>query len=243
MGDARVPKYEKVADAIRKQITLGRHPVGTMLPPEPELEKLYGVSRATIRSAVQVLVREGIVSVKQGRGTMVLQPAGFRRFANVTSLSESVLLPCESDDAAIGCVLKIDQVRIQNSDDAGFLQVRLGDFVYRLQRLLKRGETPFCVHTCYLSGKLVPDFQKYEGDFIDLYLFLEQHYGIKYTRAVESVYAISAGIVESQLLDVPVDFPLLETRRTAFCDRGPMECSYQQIRSDLYSIKIHMSNE
>ena len=242
MNNMRTPKYEQVAEAIAKQITLGKYPVGSMLPPEPELEKEYKVSRATVRNAMQILLREGLVSIRQGRGTKVLHTADMRRFASVTSLSETVRIKGE-DALSLMCVVKIDEVRIPSDEDARFLHLEPGSKVYRLQRIMKKGEVVYGITTNYLPESLAPGLPEYEGQFMDLYSFLEKQYGIKYTKADESIYAVSAGLLEAQIMDIPVNTPLLRTRRTAYCNFGPMECSYYEMRSDIYSIHIHMSNE
>ena len=49
------------------------YPIGSLLPAEPELEKIYGVSRTTVRRAIAQLAEEGYVKVKQGHGTIVLK--------------------------------------------------------------------------------------------------------------------------------------------------------------------------
>ena len=67
------PEYRRIYNALRKAIEAGEYPVGTRLPPEPQLEKIYNVSRTTIRKAISLLVSEKLVSVKQGFGTQVLR--------------------------------------------------------------------------------------------------------------------------------------------------------------------------
>ena len=64
--------YQRVYEALKSQIETAKYPTGTLLPPEPELEKLFSVSRTTIRKAVSMLAEEGYVYVKQGKGTSVL---------------------------------------------------------------------------------------------------------------------------------------------------------------------------
>jgi len=62
--------------SIFKMVQSGKlkgYPVGTLLPPEPELERIYSVSRTTVRRAIAKLSEEGYVQVRQGYGTMVLK--------------------------------------------------------------------------------------------------------------------------------------------------------------------------
>lgn len=62
---------EEVAEQLQKQIKEGKLKEGDKLPIEPELMKIFGVGRSTIREAVKMLLNRGYLSVQQGRGTFV----------------------------------------------------------------------------------------------------------------------------------------------------------------------------
>ena len=62
---------EEVSSLIREQINDGKLTKGEKLPTEPELMKLFGVGRSTVREAIKMLVNMGYLSVQQGRGTFV----------------------------------------------------------------------------------------------------------------------------------------------------------------------------
>lgn len=66
--------YELVADQIRDLIASGAIQVGERLPAERELAKNLGVSRIVIREAVKILRSEGIIDIRPGSGTYVLEP-------------------------------------------------------------------------------------------------------------------------------------------------------------------------
>ncbi|MQS12204.1 GntR family transcriptional regulator [Streptomyces kaniharaensis] len=63
--------HKQVAAAMRQSIATGEWPPGTQLPTETDLAEKYGVSRPTVRLAVAALRSEGLLDVKQGRGTFV----------------------------------------------------------------------------------------------------------------------------------------------------------------------------
>jgi len=67
----RTTLVEQVALQIQSLIESGEWPVGTRIPPEPELVSILGVSRNTIREAVRAMVHSGLLSTKQGDGTYV----------------------------------------------------------------------------------------------------------------------------------------------------------------------------
>ncbi len=62
---------EQVAGKLQEQISLGRYKVNDKMPIEPELMKMFGVGRSTIREAIKVLANSGLLRVQQGAGTFV----------------------------------------------------------------------------------------------------------------------------------------------------------------------------
>lgn len=70
-----VTLYYQVIEYIREKIESGEWPAETRIPSEPDLCSQFGVSRATIRQALNGLVQEGLIVKRQGIGTFVAQPA------------------------------------------------------------------------------------------------------------------------------------------------------------------------
>lgn len=68
----RTNLIDQAVGRLRQQITSGAWPVGTRIPPEPELTELIGVGRNTVREAVQSLVHAGMLERRQGSGTYVI---------------------------------------------------------------------------------------------------------------------------------------------------------------------------
>lgn len=63
--------WRQVADDLRKDIESGLLPAGSKIPGELEMAEIYGVARATIRSAILELRKLGLITVTQGRGTFI----------------------------------------------------------------------------------------------------------------------------------------------------------------------------
>lgn len=77
---ADVPPYKQLADQIRTQIQSGELGPGAALPPESELVATTGLNRTTVRNAIKVLRAEGLLDVRQGRGTFVRVHRLIRRY-------------------------------------------------------------------------------------------------------------------------------------------------------------------
>ena len=84
-----VPRYRAVAAALDEAIASGEHAVGTTLPPEKTLCEIFGVSRHTIRDAIALIERDGLVSRRQGSGTTVCDATPDMRYVqSIDSLDE-----------------------------------------------------------------------------------------------------------------------------------------------------------
>lgn len=75
LGSELEPKYQQIADRLRKQIDGGVLQPGERLPSEPELAAEFDASRNTVRLAIALLTNQGLVTSRQGLGTFVLEPA------------------------------------------------------------------------------------------------------------------------------------------------------------------------
>jgi GntR family transcriptional regulator len=63
--------FREIAQELRESIVSGQHPPASLMPPEPVLAERFGVSRALVNRAMQLLAAEGLIQARQGRGTMV----------------------------------------------------------------------------------------------------------------------------------------------------------------------------
>ena len=88
--DKRLPQYLRVYEVLRRRIEDHEYPVGSFLPPEPELVRLLAVSRTTVRKAVELLTADGFVVVRRGRGTEILDFRAIQKLHFVTSFSETL---------------------------------------------------------------------------------------------------------------------------------------------------------
>jgi GntR family transcriptional regulator len=83
------PKYAQIADIFRQRISRGIWAQGLRLPANEELAIEFGVSRVTIRQAVDLLARDGIIEARQGRGTFITGTLKQDRWLKVeTTLSD-----------------------------------------------------------------------------------------------------------------------------------------------------------
>ena len=112
----KVTAYMTVYLSIKKLIKEGAYKPGMLLPTERDLEKIYAVSRITVRRAIAMLSDEGYVKVVQGKGTEVRDISTTQQLNTVTSITEtlkSALKSCQSilsGGRSMTCFLTIDRL-------------------------------------------------------------------------------------------------------------------------------------
>lgn len=77
-GEPEAPLRQRVCDRLEGEISRGEWPPGTFLPSEAKLCGRFGVSRITVRSAIQMLESKGLVRTRKGKGTQVVSRGPLR---------------------------------------------------------------------------------------------------------------------------------------------------------------------
>jgi len=234
----KLPAYVRVYNALRSRILDGDYAIGDLLPPEPELEKLFQVSRTTVRRATEMLSREGMVEARQGKGTVVLDYTITQSINEVTSISETL----ERNGRAVRTgSMQIDRIAA-SARLAGEMHVPEGTPLVRIQRLQLADETPIAIMRNYLLPETAPGIEKCSGLFSHLYDFLEQHYGLQIDAANDKISARSATEEDALLLHVPRGEALIYLNRTCYSNGRIVMLDHCRILGSKYELEVHMDN-
>ncbi|MEV5751476.1 GntR family transcriptional regulator [Actinoallomurus sp. NPDC052308] len=227
-----VPLYFQVAQQLEAAIHDGRLPSGSRLANEIQLADRYGLSRPTIRQAIQHLVDKGLLVRKRGVGTQVVQ-AQVRRSVELTSLYDDLLAAGRSPATR---VLELGTLPADEAV-ARELDVAPGTEVVRLRRLRLTGEEPLALLTNYLPAGLVAltaDGLAAHG----LYEMLRAA-GVNLRIAHQTIGARGATAAEARLLAERRGVPLLTMTRIAYDDKGrPAEYGRHVYRAGRYSFTL-----
>ena len=231
-----IPAYRHVYGKLRQAIKEGAYAPGTLLPTENELCEIYDVSRTTVRKAVGMLVAEGHLKVKQGRGTEVLNAAASQRLNLMSSVTETLMDKGYKVTTRGMC---IDRVRAAD-DVAEALEIQPGESVFRLQRVQCADGEPIAIMLNYLRENAVPGFDQHVNAFTSLYSFLESRYHLVFKDAVEHLSAVAADFADSQILKIPFGAPLLFSRRISRTESGPFEYASTKLVAGKYEYSVYL---
>lgn len=226
---ARIPLYRKIEADLSARISEMRP--GEMIPPEPELERLYGVSRATIRRAVADLERVGAVEKRQGVGTIVREVPETQDVGRLYSWSDEMRRRnATSSSKVLGLRREHPGRRVAKE-----LHISADDWVVVLSRVRLVKETPIAIMVNYLREEYVPGFVDRGLKSESLYQDLRDGFGIELTEGEETIRSRAATATEAVHLEVEEGAPVLNVRRLSFI-RGhvPFEVVDMIARGDKY---------
>lgn len=225
----RGPIYVQLREHIEDAIRSGRVKPGEALPSERELAEISGMSRITVRKAVQDLARSGLVIQRQGSGTSV-SPAVDRVEQSLTRLTSF------SEDMA----LRGRTVRSQwlergllapSLDEAITLGLKPHGRVARISRLRFADDTPLAIERASLSPEYVPEPEQVGGS---LYEYLDAR-GFKPVRAIQRITAVNLNATDAELLQVSEDAAGLSIERISYLASGQVvEFTLSRYRGDAY---------
>ena len=231
-AESASPLYAQLMDRIRQDILQGIYPVGNRIPAEYELEERYGVSRVTVRRALQELTGAGMLERKQGKGTFVAQPkrdVGERRLQSFHDACRAA--------GRVPSVLKVRTREIPASpEDREKLNLEPDAQVLEIRRVLAAdGEAVMLQVNRFSAAYTWLESVDLRGS---LYAAL-QEYGI---RAEKSTYDISlrkADGEEAELLRVEPGRMVLEADQIVYDQKGrPLHTSRQLILGEKYTLRI-----
>lgn len=228
-----IPLYFQIAENLKEAIQEGRLAPGDRLDNELELAERLGVSRPTIRQALQRLVHEGLVLRRRGLGTVVLAPRILRSVA-LTSLYDD-LTETERQPATV--VISVAEME-GDADVAQALALAPGSRVLCLERLRLADGAPLAIMRNYLPAGLLLGSPEHDLATAGLYELLRRQ-GIELHAGEQVIGARRATAPEARLLEASRGATLLTMSRTACDDAGrPVEHGSHAYLADRYSFKM-----
>ena len=231
------PKYALVMDALRRRISAGVYRLGEAIPRESSLQAEFGVSRITVRRAIDELAREGLLRKEQGKGTFVRAQEITQLLNALTGVTETmVAMGLAPADREL-------ELRMEPAAEsiAQLLGLEPGAEVWHLSRLRVSGDAPICLIDNYIRPEHVPGFST--GILLQsLYWTYERRYGLSLARGEEIVQAQAATGLDAARLQLQSGKPILVVTRTTFLQNGqPLEVAIVRSRPDRYRYGVTLT--
>jgi len=229
-----IPLIHQVEALLRKLIVEEEYQAGKLLPNELELAEAIGVSRTTLRQAINKLVFEELLVRKKGRGTWVNQDC------HISSKSKN-WMSFTHEMGARGIPIKNFELHISwvkpTKKTASFFNIKMDTKVLRLARLRGTPDGPFV----YFESFFHPDIgMTGNEDFkLPLYEMLKHTFGVVAHRSQEEISAMAADEVIAEKLEIGTGNPILFRRRYVLDkNEQPIEYNKGYYRSDRFIYTI-----
>jgi GntR family transcriptional regulator len=234
---AKRPKYLQIKESLLTRYIEGQ-PAGHLLPPERVLAEDFGVTRVTLRRAVDELEADGLVYRVQGGGTYCVGPA-IAKSLKLTSFSEDVRARGRKPSS------DVLHVGIQPAGEESGLALRLspGDPIVAIRRLRRADGEPMCLESCALSAESVPGLQDLDLTG-SLYELIGSRYGLVASWAEQTVEAKVLSPEDAGLLAVPPFSAALRATRVSYDGRGrAIEHCVTIYRADRYALRFAVKRD
>lgn len=234
------PLYARTASAIRQMIADGGLPAGHKIDSESILADKLGVSRVTLRRAVELLVDDHLLVRRQGVGTFVASARLTYPMLGLHSTREDLRAHGVDTEAQI-----VHSIFRKPSVDERFrLSLSPGERVYRFTRRDLVNNKPISIAQCVLPNRVARKIDINLLNRFSTYELIERELGMRLTRAHQLMRADSAPLYVAQLLDVTVDSPIFVLDRITYDEfDAPVEWGVVSYPHDRVEYSVELSRQ
>jgi GntR family transcriptional regulator len=227
-----------VKEHIVDRITQGAWKAGDQLPGEPELCRLFEVSRTVIRQALDDLTHDGVIVRIKGKGTFVAEPKISEGLVQtLTGFHEDMV---KQGYTPFSQILKQERSPA-SAKIAGYLEVEPGTWLIEIDRLRFVKDVPLALVTTYIPEELCPSLLRADLTYQSLYAYLESACKLHIARGKRIIEAVLANERESQLLEIPKGSPLILLDSISYLESGrPVEYYHALHRSDRARFEVEL---
>lgn len=238
-------KYEAVVDDLKKKINDGKYAPSTQLPTITQLCLQYGVSKITIKKAMDELERQGFVTRQRGSGTYAKQRLDENEFARWTENDH--IKGTKRDYAERG--MRVTSVVYDFSvveppaHVARYLQMDPHEgFCYHIVRRRDLEGEPSSIEYTYMPIDLIPNLKRANVED-SIYHYITEDLGLNIDSAHSIFRAVNPTEDEQRWMGVGPGYPMLEVEQVAFLSNGePFEYSitrHLKITGEVHSVRVH----
>lgn len=215
-------KYSNMAFDLRQSIIDGTYDPGDKLPTIPQLCKKYGVSKITVKRAMDELELQGLIARRRGAGTFVTAPPqGPQRVDHVNLSSRLVGFRAqhEAQGQRVSALVREFSLVRPDSGIAQELGLKSDEFCYYIERTLLTDGLPFQEQVLHIPMRVAPSLTQRHAE-LSIYNHLENDLGLHVASAHRRVIATHANDVVAKRLQIDTSDAVLKIFQITYLDDG-----------------------
>ncbi|UDM31904.1 GntR family transcriptional regulator [Lentilactobacillus laojiaonis] len=229
-----LPIYIQIHNEIKTNIEDGKWKIGDRIPSERELSIDFGVSRMTLRQAIQTLVDEGILERRVGSGTYVANQKVQEKMSTVTSFTDLMLAQNKVPSSKTISY----HIMEPSLSEVEILGIKENEPVLRMERIRYGDNVPICFEVATIPEKFIDGLDKSEVTS-SLYQSLEQKNNMIIGKAQQTISSTLAAEKIAEYLDIKRSDPILMLRQTTYLKNGkPFEYVRTQYVADRFEFYL-----
>jgi GntR family transcriptional regulator len=234
---SKLPLYDQIERNLRDLMVNGHLKPGEAMPGEWDLAGLYGVSRLTVRRALDELVRQNWLEKKHGVGTFVRQPT----MATIATGKLSFTEQMRSIGREPGSRHISQNVNAATDKIARALHIKEGDPIIEITRVRLADNVPILLETACLSAARFPALEKHDWSQDEsLYKVLCEEYDITISAMDHTIKPVTLTETEARYLKAKAGIPALLSEVIAYTPGGePVEYAWSVSNGDKSEFYFH----
>lgn len=224
----------QLREILLGKISNGEWKPGEKISSEREICEQYEVSRMTVREVLTSLQRDGILVRYQGKGTFVAKPKFEQKLGSFYSFSEEIR---KSGMKASSRILEFEVISV-SPKLALEMGVKLGEQLYRIERLRMINNDLFAWEQSFIPLSLIPHMTREEVEQLGLYNTIKKHSSLSPEVASETFEAVNCTKKEAELLNLKANDAVLRIVRLTEAQGICIEYCETLIRGDKYQYKV-----
>lgn len=232
-----IPLYTQIKEALRAKIVDGTYVAHQRLPSESEMITAFGVSRITVRQAMNDLQKEGLVFKVHGKGTFVALPNVSQELTHLQGFGEAMgLLGHETFSGVFGLASVTGSSIV--CDKLGLAH---GEPLTEIRRVRYLNREPISIDYSWLRIEIGSRLSEQNLRDKDLFSILENELGQRLHSADVEIDATSANAEIAARLNVTPGSPILRIERLTYASQNkPLVFEYLHYRPENFKYKLRV---
>ncbi|WP_143318027.1 GntR family transcriptional regulator [Clostridium sp. HBUAS56017] len=208
------------------------------LDSEREICKKYGVSRTTVREALDELEKNKYIYKVQGKGNFISPRVVEQDLIKVSSFTEEMKKHGKKPTSKL---LNFEIIEASNEISTK-LKIEKNELVFKISRIRIADDIPMIYETTYLPYERFEELTKEMIEKFSLYELLKNTFNVNITSAEEVIESVLINKLESIYLKIPQGQAGLKFERIAYEQKGIIEYTITIARGDKYRYRVCLTN-